>query len=229
MAMERGRSHATFHRDAIVLNIAIGIVGITFGVLADSAGLSVAKAVVMSAFVLTGASQFAAVSVVKDGGSAVTAVGGALVLAARNMLYGPVLAPWLRGSTARRAVAAQMVIDETTGMAAAESSPADAERAFWFTGVTLTIAWVGGTAIGAVVGGRIGDPDRWGLDAAFPAAFLALLAPQVRARPGQVAAVIAGVITVAVTPFTPKGVPILLAAFAVVPAMVLAQKRKEGA
>jgi 4-azaleucine resistance transporter AzlC len=218
------RSRPTFYRDAIVLNVAIGIVALTFGVLADSAGLSLAKAVAMSAFVLTGASQFAAVSVVKDGGSPVTAVGSALVLAARNMLYGPVLAPWIRGGPARRALAAQMVIDETTGMAAAESSPEHAERAFWFTGVTLTVLWVSGTAAGVLVGGRIGDPDRWGLDAAFPAAFLALLAPQIRARPGQAAAAIAGAITVVATPITPKGVPILLAALAVVPAMALARR-----
>jgi 4-azaleucine resistance transporter AzlC len=218
------RSRPTFYRDAIVLNLAIGIVALTFGVLADSAGLSLAKAVVMSAFVLTGASQFAAVSVIKEGGSPVTAVGSALVLAARNMLYGPVLAPWIRGGTARRALAAHMVIDETTGMAAAESSPEQAERAFWFTGVTLTVLWVTGTAVGVLVGGRIGDPHRWGLDAAFPAAFLALLAPQIRARPGQAAAVIAGAITVAATPFTPAGVPILLAASAVVPAMAVARR-----
>jgi predicted branched-subunit amino acid permease len=117
-----------------------------------------------------------------------------------------------------------MVIDETTGMAAAESRPEDAERAFWFTGVMLTVVWVGGTAIGAVVGGRIGDPDRWGLDAAFPAAFVALLAPQVRARPGRTAAVIAAAVSVAATPITPTGVPILLAAVAVVPALLLTRR-----
>jgi branched chain amino acid efflux pump len=213
-----------FHRDAVVLNLAVGVVAVTFGVLADSAGLSVAKAVVMSLFVLTGASQFAAVSVVKDGGSPVAAVGGALVLAARNALYGPVLAPWIRGGRVRRLVAAQIVLDETTGMAAAQPTPESAERAFWFTGVTLTAMWVGGTALGAVIGGRIGDPDRWGLDAAFPAAFLALLAPHVRHRPGQVAALAAAAVLVAVTPFTPKGVPILLAAFAVIPALLVHER-----
>jgi 4-azaleucine resistance transporter AzlC len=216
---------STFRRDAVVLNVAIGIVGVTFGVLADSAGLSVAKAVAMSVFVLTGASQFAAVSVVKDGGSPVTAVGSALVLAARNALYGPVLAPWIRGGRARRALAAQMVIDETTGMATAQHTAEEAERAFWFTGITLTTLWVAGTAAGAVIGSRIGDPDRWGLDAAFPAAFLALLAPHVRRRPGQVAAVVAAAITVAATPVTPKGVPILLAALAVVPALLVDRRQ----
>jgi 4-azaleucine resistance transporter AzlC len=215
----------TFHRDAIVLNIAIGIVAVTFGVLADSAGLSLAKSVAMSAFVLTGASQFAAVSVLKDGGSPITAVGSALVLAARNALYGPVLAPWIRGGLGRRAVAAQMVIDETTGMATAQSTPDDAERAFWFTGILLTTCWIAGTAVGVTIGGRIGDPNRWGLDAAFPAAFLALLAPHVRERPGQVTALVAAALTVVATPVTPKGVPILVAALAVIPGLMVRNRR----
>jgi 4-azaleucine resistance transporter AzlC len=224
--MDVPSTRSSARRDALVLNVAIGIVGMTFGVLADSAGLSVAKAVAMSLFVLTGASQFAAVSVIKDGGSPVTAVGSALVLAARNALYGPVLSPWIRGGRARRALAAQMVIDETTGMATAQATPEEAEHAFWFTGISLTTLWVVGTAAGAVVGGRIGDPERWGLDAAFPAAFLALLVPHVAARPGRVAAVTAAAITVAATPVTPKGVPILLAALAVVPALWISSRRE---
>jgi 4-azaleucine resistance transporter AzlC len=226
MAASSARSRV--RRDAIVLNIAIGIVGLTFGVLADSAGLSVAKAVAMSVFVLTGASQFAAVSVIKDGGSPVTAVGSALVLAARNALYGPVVAPFLRGSRLRRAVAAQMVIDETTGMAVAQATPEEAEHTFWFTGITLTTLWIAGTAVGAVVGGRIGDPDRWGLDAAFPAAFLALLAPHVAQRPGRITALIAAAVTVAATPLTPRGVPILLAALAVAPALLLTSRQADA-
>ena len=75
-----------------VLAAAVGIVGVTFGVLADAAGLSLAQVVVMSALVFTGASQFAAVSVVDTGGSGIAAVGPALLLAARNALYGPVVA-----------------------------------------------------------------------------------------------------------------------------------------
>jgi predicted branched-subunit amino acid permease len=117
-----------------------------------------------------------------------------------------------------------MVIDETTGMAAAASTREDAERSFWFTGITLTVLWIGGTALGVVLGGRIGDPDRWGLDAAFPAAFLALLAPQVRERPGQVAAAVAAALTIVATPITPNGVPILVAALAVIPAMIVGRR-----
>lgn len=213
-----------YRRDAIVLNVAIGIVGVTFGVLAESAGLSVVKATLMSLLVLTGASQFAAVSSVKGGGSAVAAVGGALLLGARNMLYGPVVAPFLRGGTLRRAVAAQFVIDETTGMATAQPDRASAEAAFWFTGISLGIMWVGGTAAGAALGGSIGNPDALGLDAAFPAAFVALLAPHVKARPGRVAAAAGAAIALVAIPLAPRGVPILLAALGVLAGYVVLRR-----
>ena len=55
---------AEHRREGLVLSLAVGIVGMTFGVLADAAGLSLPQIMVMSAFLFTGASQFAAVSVI---------------------------------------------------------------------------------------------------------------------------------------------------------------------
>ena len=116
-------------REAFVLTVATGLIGITFGVLADSAGLSLVQAAALSALTFTGASQFAAVSVVGAGGNPVAAVGSGLLLAARNSLYGPVVAPVLRSRPGRRAVAAHFVIDETTAMASAQDDPVDARDA----------------------------------------------------------------------------------------------------
>ncbi|MEO0495730.1 MAG: AzlC family ABC transporter permease, partial [Actinomycetota bacterium] len=173
-------------REGFVLAAAVGIVGVTFGVLADAAGLSLAQVVVMSALVFTGASQFAAVSVVDTGGSGAAAVGSALLLAARNALYGPVVARILPEAWVPRAGAAQFVIDETAAMASVQDSDDDARDAFWFTALWLWSLWNVGSIGGALLGSVIGEPETWGLDAAFPAAFVALLAPHVRARPGQV-------------------------------------------
>ncbi|MBT4477429.1 MAG: AzlC family ABC transporter permease, partial [Actinobacteria bacterium] len=83
-------------RESFVLALATGLVGVTFGVFADSAGFSLAQAMVLSSLTFTGASQFAAVSVIGSGGTPLAAVGSALLLAARNSLYGPVVAPLLR-------------------------------------------------------------------------------------------------------------------------------------
>lgn len=214
-------------REGLVLAIAVGVVGVTFGVLADAAGLSLAQIIVMSALVFTGASQFAAVSVVDTGGSGGAAIGSALLLAARNALYGPVVARLLPPGWLPRAASAHFVIDETTAMAAIRADDGEARDAFWWTAIWLWSLWNVGSIGGALLGSVIGEPETWGLDAAFPAAFIALLAPHVRRRPGQVAAIAGAAIAIGLTPIAPAGVPLLAAAVAIVPAWLV--RRREDA
>jgi len=206
------------HRlEGLVLSVAVGIIGVTFGVLADAAGLSLPQVMVMSALMFTGASQFAAVSVIDGGGTGYAAVGSALLLAARNALYGPVVARLFRGSVAARAVSSHFVIDETTAMASIQDDDAVAADAFWWTAIWLWSLWNLGSIGGALLGSVIGEPETWGLDAAFPAAFVALLVPHLRTRPGRVAALGGGALAIAAVPIAPAGVPILLGALAVIP------------
>ena len=73
-------------RDGFLLAAACFLIGITFGVFADSSGLGLGQASVLSVFTFTGASQFALVSVAAGGGTSVAAVGGALLIGARNAL-----------------------------------------------------------------------------------------------------------------------------------------------
>ncbi len=209
-----------------MLAAATGLIGATFGVFADSAGFSLAQAAALSALTFTGASQFAVVSVVGGGGGPVAAVGGALLLSARNALYGPVVAPILGASRGRRVVASQFVIDETTAMATAQESPAEGRDAFWFTGLWLFAFWNVGTVLGVALGGVLEDPGAWGLDAAFPAAFVALLVPHLRTSPGRVTALLGGAIAVVAVPTTPAGLPMLLSAAAVVPGLWLAARSR---
>ena len=177
----------------------------------------------MSLLVFTGASQFAVVGIVAGGGSIGTALGSALLLGARNALYGPVVAPWFASrSTATRLVVAQLVIDESTGVGAAQPDAnavpcTRAATGFLAAGVAVYVFWNLGTLIGALAGDLLGDINRWGLDAAFPAAFAALLAPHVRQQAGQVTAAIAFAVVVVTLPVLPAGVPVLVAALAVVP------------
>ena len=207
-----------YRREGFLLALAVGIVGLTFGVLAAAAGLSILQIAVMSSFVFTGASQFAAVSVVDNGGSGAAAVGSAMLLAARNALYGPIVAPLLRISPARRAVAVHLTIDETTAMASAQSNASRAVDAFWWTGFWLWSLWNVGSIGGAVLGTAI-DPQVWGLDAAFPAAFVALLTPHIRELQNRVVALASAAIAISMVPFFPPGVPLLAASLPVVPAM----------
>ena len=215
-------------RSAFVLAAATGLIGVTFGVFADTAGFSLVQALALSVLTFTGASQFAVVSVVGGGGSPVAAVGSALLLAARNTLYGTVVAPLVRAGRGRRFVAAHFVIDETTAMATAQEAPSDAGDAFWFTGIWLLLFWNVGTVLGVLLGGVLDDPGAWGLDAAFPAAFVALLVPHLRNRPGRVTAFVGALVAVVAVPLTPAGLPILLAATAVGPGLWVAAASRRG-
>ena len=134
-----------YWRDCLVVSLAVGVVGVTFGVFADAAGFDLAQIVVMSAFVFTGASQFAAVGVIDDGGSGGAAVGSALLLAVRNALYGPVARRALPAMALGRLGSAHFVIDETTAMAAAQADRRDARGAFWLTATTLWLCWNSGS------------------------------------------------------------------------------------
>lgn len=212
-----------YRRDAFVLCVAVGVIGVTFGVLADAAGFSLGRIVFLSAVVFTGASQFAAVGVIDSGGTGAAAVGSALLIATRNAFYGPVVAPLLPRSVRGRMAGAHLVIDETTAMASVQTNESDAAGAFWFTGIVLWLMWNGGTVAGALLGAALGQPETWGLDAAFPASFVALLAPHVARRPGQVAAVGGAALAIATLPFAPAGVPLLVAVLAVVPGVLVSR------
>lgn len=197
---------------SLMIGVAFVVFGTSFGVLAVSAGASVAQACAMSLLVFTGASQMSAVSVIASGGSMASAFGGAVLLSGRNAVYGLAMSPVLKDGTMRsRLLGAQWVIDETTAVVSAETDPATRRTAFWISGVILYASWNIGTLIGALVGSSI-DPSDFGLDAAFPVMFTAMLAPHLRTRNGKKAAVFGAIAAVALAPFMPIGLPILVSA-----------------
>ena len=197
-------------RTALPLAVAVAAFGVSFGVLARAAGLGVLAPVVMSATTFAGSSQFAAVSILGAGGGAAAAIGAAVLL---NTRYGPMglaAAPALRGSMARRAAEAQLVVDESWALAKREGGHFD-RGVMIGVGLTLYAAWLGGTAAGAVAGEALGDPDALGLDAAFPALFLSLLVAQLHSRRALGAALTGAALALTLTPFTPAGIPVLAA------------------
>ena len=198
----------------VTLGFAVGVFAVSFGVTSVSAGASVAQTCALSLLVFTGASQFSAVSVLGSGGSAASAFGGAALLAARNSVYGLAMAPHLKGRLGVRLLAAQWTIDESTAMAAAQTDERHRRAAFWITGGSIYLFWNIGTLIGAVLGSAI-DPEVYGLDAAFPAAFVAMLWPLLRERRSAAAAGIGAVLCLVLIPFTPVGVPILAASLGI--------------
>lgn len=211
-------------RDVLALGVGIAVFGMTFGVVATAMGATVLQTVAISLLTFTGASQFAVVGVLAAGGSPAAALGSALLLAARNTAYGLALSRLINGSLPRRLLAAHFVLDETTAMAMGQTDTKHVEGAFWTTGIVLGTLWNVGTLVGALSGQAIGDPEALGLDVAFSAGFLALLAPQLRRPEGRAAAVAGGLVALAALPFTPPGVPVLLAILGAVPGYVVARR-----
>lgn len=202
---------------SLTLGAAVGVTALSFGLAAVSAGASVWQACALSFFTFTGASQFSAMSVVGAGGSLPAAFGGAALLAVRNFVYGLALAGRVsvdesgtRLSLPRRLLAAQFVIDETAAMTTAQAQPRLARTAFWATALSLFVTWNLGTLVGALAGSLL-DTKALGFDAAFPAAFLAMLPAHLRTSRGRWAAATGAVVCLALTPFVPVGVAILVA------------------
>jgi predicted branched-subunit amino acid permease len=203
-------------RDALGIGIASGAYAISFGAISTAAGLSLLQTSAISVLMVTGASQFALVGVIGAGGDAWAGAATAALLGTRNALYGLRLSLILDTAGWRRFATSHFVIDETTAMAIARDNPSASRFAFWATGVALLCLWNLGTLVGALATQVFPDPKALGLDAAPPAAFLALLAPRLRGREPVAIALAAGVIALAFLPFAPAGVPLLIVATAVV-------------
>jgi 4-azaleucine resistance transporter AzlC len=218
----------SYRRDGIVLGAAVGLFGVTFGVLAVAAGLSTLQACAMSLLVFTGASQFALVGVVGAGGSPAAALVSSLLLASRNGIYGLALHHHLKGSVARRLFAAQLVIDESTAMALGQADRRNAEPAFWVAGLAVFGFWNLGTLAGAVGGAALGDPQAWGLDAAFPAGFIVLMRPHITQRAGQIAAAAGALVALVSIPLLPAGAPIVMGALGAAVAMLVVGRQSNG-
>ena len=199
-------------RDALGIAIASGAYAVSFGAISTAAGLSLIQTCALSVLMFTGGSQLALVGVVGAGGSIWAGVLAAALLGSRNTLYGLRLSSILKARGPKRALASHFVIDETTAMAIAREDPELSRRAFWVTGLALFVFWNAGTLIGALATEAIPDPKVFGLDAAPPAAFLALLAPRLRAREPLAIALASAVVAIAVLPLVPAGVPLLIVA-----------------
>jgi predicted branched-subunit amino acid permease len=182
--------------DAVALGLGTGVYALSFGALSVASGLSMWQTQALSLLMFTGASQFALIAVVASGGSAAVAIATSTLIGTRNSFYGFAMAPVLRPRGLTRFVAAQATIDESTGMAARyEEDRASARLAFWSTAAAI----------------YVDDPNTFGLDAAAPAAFLALVWPRLTSWPMRTVAIVSLVAAVALAPFLPAGLPVLLA------------------
>jgi 4-azaleucine resistance transporter AzlC len=209
-----GRSRVRDGARAILpLAIAVPAFGVSYGVLAVTAGMGKLAPVVMSATTFAGSAQFAAASVLDDDGGVAAAIAAAVLLNARYAPMSIAVAPGFSGPWWRRLLASQLIVDESWALSARGGGRFDVPILLG-AGLVLYPAWVLSTAVGTLAGDLIGDPARLGLDAAFPALFLALLVPMIRTRRALAAALLGGAIALALIPVAAPGVPIIAASVA---------------
>ena len=212
-------------RDVAALAAAAFVIGVSFGAIAVASGVSGPKAVAMSLFVFAGGSQFLAVGVVGAGGTALAAVLGGLVLNARHLPFGLAMGDVLGR---HRCLGSHLIIDEAVAFTLARTNPKARRLAFWLAGGALFVVWNIGTVLGIVAGSAVGDPDAFGIDAAFPAGMLALLLPALRDRPALRVALGAAVVSLAATPFLPPGLSVLVALLGLVFALPIPRAERTG-
>ena len=184
--------------------------GIAYGILASTVGMGSLAPIVMSATTFAGSAQFAAASVLDNGGSIAAAVVAAVLLNARYLAISVANAGAFEGSRLRRLFESQLIVDESWAVAQRGGGRID-RRILVAAGLLLYPCWVGATALGVFGGGLLGKPERFGLDAAFPALFLALLVSVVKTRREIVAALAGGAVALALIPFARPGVPVIAA------------------
>jgi predicted branched-subunit amino acid permease len=188
--------------------------GIAFGIASADAGLAAWQSSAFSLLVFAGSAQFAAVQVIGDGGSAVAAIAAGLLLNLRSLAFGMVMTSALTGPWWKRAAWSQLMIDESTAIGSAQPERRWRRYGYLCSGLAIFATWNLTTFIGATALSSSGElVTTWGIDAAIPAAFLALLWPRLADAGQRRSSLAGGLIALVLVPFTPPGVPILAAAF----------------
>ncbi|MET0206495.1 MAG: AzlC family ABC transporter permease [Thermoleophilaceae bacterium] len=222
-------------RAGIPFAIAGFLLSVSFGVVAQDAGLSALAAIVMSLIVFAGSAQFAAIAIVGQGGTVGAAIGAAALMNSRFLPMGAALGPSLPGGPLKRAAQGQAVVDASWALAARGDGSFDRWMLFGASAAQY-VTWQAGTIAGALGGDLLGDPEALGLDAIYPAFFLALLLGEAHSRRAVVVALLGAAIALALVPVAPAGVPVLAASLAALvgltrsaQAAVLAAQEAEGA
>jgi 4-azaleucine resistance transporter AzlC len=199
-------------RAASMLALGPLLFGISFGLLAESAGMGATAAVVFSATTFAGSAQFAAVSVLGAGGSVAAAVAAAALLNTRYAPMSVAAAPVFHGPWWRRLLEAQLIVDESWALGGRGGR--FRREILLGAGLLLYPLWIVGTAVGTLVGNSLGTPEDYGLDGAFAALFLGLALPTLHGRLAREAAILAAAIVCLLIPFVPAGVPLIAASAA---------------
>jgi 4-azaleucine resistance transporter AzlC len=212
-------------RDIALVCLAVGVIGLSYGAIAVTSGFAWWFPVLMGALVLAASSEFLFVGIIAAGGSPIAALLAGLLVNARHLPFG-LAVPDVLGRGWRGVLGTHLMNDETVVFAIAQDEPEHRRAAYWLCGLGILVCWPVGAALGALLGSVVRDTDALGLDAMFPAVIVALILPAMKERTLPRTALAGAGLALAVTPFLPAGLPVLIA-LAALPLFTV--KAKEGA
>ena len=193
--------------------LAGGLLAMSFGVLAHDVGMPAWGAILMSLIVFAGSAQIAALTILGAGGGLASAIGAATLMNSRFLPMGIAIGPSLPGGPVKRAAQGQPLVDASWALASDGEGGFDRHIMFGSSAIQF-VGWHLGTLVGVFGGSAIGDPKALGIDAIYPAFFLALMIVEIRGGRALGVAALGGLIAFVLVPITPAGVPVLVASLA---------------
>lgn len=153
-------------------------IGFAFGVVARTAGMSVAEIAIMSLLLYAGSAQFIGAGMLGAGDPATAIISTAFLVNLRHLLMSAALSPSFRHlSPWQNLLVGAELTDETFAVASTRLANGQPGSGRWMLGLNMTsqFSWVIATVAGGLFGQVIPDTDALGLDFALPAMFVALL------------------------------------------------------
>ncbi|WP_125454212.1 AzlC family ABC transporter permease [Franconibacter pulveris] len=196
-------------RAILLVCLAVGVVGVSYGTLAMAYGFALWVPLLLSLSVLAGASEFIFIGIVASGGSPLAAAAAGLLVNARHLPFGITVRD-LVGQGAARLLGSHIMNDESVVFGLSQSTPETRNAAYWLCGLGVALFWPLGVIIGVAVGKLLPAPETIGLDAVFPAILLALVLPALKKKTTLIRAGSGAAISLAAVPFAPVGLPVLL-------------------
>lgn len=163
--------------EGIPLSLAVATYGISYGIMAKELGFSSWETILMSASVFSGSVQLVALSMIRAGATMISILLTVTLLNLRNILYGIVLSNSLGKNRVVRWLLAGNVSDEQFILGMNYFKKNGPSPLYY--GILLIIlysTWIGASFIGMMASSKI-NPEKFGLDLAFPATLVAMFIP----------------------------------------------------
>lgn len=204
------------------------VVGIAFGLTARQTGLSIVETSAMSVIVFAGAAQFVMVDLLRTGTPVPLIVLTVLLLNARHFLMAAAIRPFVvAASLPRRLGLAYVLTDEAFALGIGWFRRGHRDLAYYVVFSTLLwCSWNTGTLIGAIFGAGVEDPQRFGIDFAITAVFVAIVAIGVRHRADVAVALAAAIVAAALRLAGASAVAVVVAG-ALAPLVAFAMREEE--